>query len=63
MTEIQIADPNISGYAFYEQGILARAVLINTNAYLGGARLRAHIRFDIPGASSTMMIVKRLAIR
>lgn len=63
MAEIQITNPNVSGYAFYEQGILARAVFINSKEYLGGARPVAHIKIGISDASSTMMIVKRLAIR
>ena len=62
MTEIHITDSNISGYAFYEQGILVRAVFINSNAYFGGARSSAHVRIDISDESRTMMSVKRLAI-
>ena len=58
MAEIQIDDPNISGYAFYEGGMIVRAVLINSNAYFGGARPSARITLNIPGE----MEVKRLAI-
>jgi hypothetical protein len=50
----------VSAYAFYESGTLARALFINLNAYTGGARGAVH--FNISGASTGTMDVKRLSI-
>jgi len=62
MVEIQTDDPNVAGYAFYENEILARALFINSKAYFGGIRLSVHIAINILGIPYSEMYVKRLAI-
>jgi hypothetical protein len=62
MVEIQIDDPNIAGYAFYENEILARALFINSKAYFAGIRLSVHITIDTLDIPYNEMYVKRLAI-
>ncbi|KAF8349020.1 glycoside hydrolase family 79 protein [Amanita rubescens] len=62
MVEIQTDDPNVTGYAFYENETLARALFINSEAYFGGIRLSVHITINILGIPYSEMYVKRLAI-
>ncbi|GJJ10670.1 hypothetical protein Clacol_004897 [Clathrus columnatus] len=64
ISEIDISEPNVSGYAIYEHGTLKRAVFINLNAWLTsstGTRPSVHISFaGLKGSSSAT--VSRLAI-
>jgi hypothetical protein len=64
--EIHIDEDNVSGYAFYEHGILSKAVFINLAAYLpdAGARNSTHIDFSFtgPGYAPDDMCVKTLEI-
>lgn len=63
LAELSINDTRITGYAFYEAGVLARAVFINLQAWLtgtSGARPSVHLDLSVPG--KTRMTVKRLAI-
>ncbi|KAK0455621.1 glycoside hydrolase family 79 protein [Desarmillaria tabescens] len=65
--ELSIDNPRISGYAFYEDGVLARAVLINSQAYMkdqSTSRSSIHLDLDFSGEGQlpTSVRVKRLAI-
>ncbi|KAK0205928.1 glycoside hydrolase family 79 protein [Desarmillaria ectypa] len=65
--ELSIDNSRISGYAFYEDGVLARAVLINSQAYMRGQTTpRSSVHLDLGfsgnGQLPTTMRVKRLAI-
>ncbi|KAG1882087.1 glycoside hydrolase family 79 protein [Suillus subluteus] len=64
--EIPIDEDNVSGYAFYEHGILSKAVFINLDAYLSDADVRnsTHIDFSFtgPGITPDSMSVKTLEI-
>ncbi|KAG1730932.1 glycoside hydrolase family 79 protein [Suillus paluster] len=64
--EIVIDENDVSGYAFYENGVLSKAVLINTIAYFVGAgeRNSTHIDFSFTGSGNTAkeMSVKTLKI-
>jgi hypothetical protein len=64
--EIPIDEDNVSGYAFYEHGILSKAVFINLIAYFSGAGARnsTHIDFSFTGSGYTAnsMSVKTLQI-
>ncbi|KIJ66772.1 glycoside hydrolase family 79 protein [Hydnomerulius pinastri MD-312] len=66
IVELAIDENDVSGYAVFEYGHLARAVLINTVAYLPGegARNSTHIDFDFTGSglAAREMTVKRLNI-
>jgi hypothetical protein len=64
--ELTLNDPQITGYAFYEGGRLARAVFINLRAYTGTAiRSSVHLSlgFTGTGSSPVSMSVKHLAIK
>ncbi|KAF8622544.1 hypothetical protein AX15_006899 [Amanita polypyramis BW_CC] len=62
--EIEIADPYIAGYAFYENGALVRALFINSLAFLegNGHRQSTHLRLCVGGGGYPSTFVKRLAI-
>ncbi|KAG1882085.1 glycoside hydrolase family 79 protein [Suillus subluteus] len=64
--EISIDEDNVSGYAFYENGSLSKAVFINLIAYFSGAGARnsTHIDFSFSGSGYTAnnMSVKTLNI-
>lgn len=61
VVELDINDSDVTGYAFYDNDTLKRAVLINMNAYLGtGSRGSVHVALD--SVKSNKMTVKRLAI-
>lgn len=64
--EITVGSTQVSGYAFFEGGVLKRAVFINSNAFLQGATSRAsiHLDFAFSGSGTTpkTISVKRLAI-
>ncbi|KAG0708092.1 glycoside hydrolase family 79 protein [Suillus ampliporus] len=64
--EIAIDENDVSGYAFYENGSLSKAVFINTIAYFAGAGARnsTHIDFSFTGSGYTAeeMKVKTLNI-
>jgi len=63
MVELTINNERISGYAFYVGTKLARAVLINSQAYLTGTRTTTTVNLDITGSGApTTMTVKRLAV-
>lgn len=70
ITEIPTGPANrISGFAFYETGVLKRAVFINSltyNASAPGVRQKTHISLSLNGSSTNPLAVvrlKRLAIR
>ncbi|GLB40604.1 putative glycosyl hydrolase family 79 C-terminal beta domain [Lyophyllum shimeji] len=65
--ELSINHPQIAGYAFYEHGFLARAVFINSKAYLPESTNRTSVHLDLNFAAARykippMMTVKRLVI-
>jgi hypothetical protein len=66
--ELTISNSQVAGYAFYEGARLARAVFINSNAFLKSntaARTSVHIDLGFTGSGSTTptsFTVKRLAI-
>ncbi|KAH0833145.1 glycoside hydrolase family 79 protein [Lanmaoa asiatica] len=66
VVEIPVNATDISGYAVFEYGNLARAVFINSAAYLpsGGVRTTTHINIDFSGSGLTVreMKVKKLNI-
>ncbi|KAF7975744.1 hypothetical protein HWV62_8733 [Athelia sp. TMB] len=65
-SEIQIDNDRVAGYAFYEGGLLVRAVLINSQAYLQGQinpRGSVHVNLSIDGSDPAQQFtVKRLSI-
>ncbi|KAF9254975.1 hypothetical protein L218DRAFT_992089 [Marasmius fiardii PR-910] len=63
VVELSVDEERVTGYGFYERGVLDRAVFINLQAWLsgtGGARPSVHL--DVNVAGKTRMTVKRLAI-
>lgn len=65
IVELPIDHPRVSGYAFFEGDELARAVLINSQAYFrnGGVnRTTIHLDLEFGGRAPKLMKVKRLAI-
>ncbi|PBK65665.1 glycoside hydrolase family 79 protein [Armillaria solidipes] len=65
--ELSIDNSRISGYAFYEHGLLVRAVLINSQAYMKGqtaprSSIHLNLGFSGNGQLPTTMRVKRLAV-
>ena len=66
VTELSVDDNWISAYAFYDHGILARAVFINSHAYFQGSnRTSTQVELLLNGSQyvPTNMVVKRLAIQ
>ena len=65
VVELDVGSDHVSGYAFYDGGALARAVLINLRAYTGSAGERGSVnivlKFDDIDVT-TKMTVKRLNI-
>jgi hypothetical protein len=63
IVELTIDDPVIAGYAFYEQSRLARAVFINSRAFLTSSPTRGsvHLDLDIDGSVNSATL-KRLTI-
>jgi hypothetical protein len=63
-TEIVVDDLQVSGYAFYEGGVLFRAAIINFAAFFSGEtnRTSTHIGLTLtgPGIVPSMMTIKRL---
>ena len=76
VVELDVGDSNVSGYAVFEGGVLARAVFVNLDAWLAGstgARPVVHVDLDFArGANATQgevdafwggsAIVRRLVI-
>jgi len=64
--ELYVNNPQLAGYAFYEDGSLVRAIFINSQAYLSGDTSRGSMHIDLKlsgsGFSPLHMSVKRLAI-
>jgi hypothetical protein len=64
--ELSISNSRIAGYAFYEYGMLVRAVFINSQAYLAGDTSRGSVHIDLSlegsGLPPIRMSVKRLSI-
>ncbi|EGN99003.1 glycoside hydrolase family 79 protein [Serpula lacrymans var. lacrymans S7.3] len=64
--EIAVNNANITGYAFYENGALSRALFINLLAYLPGDSVRTSTHLDLNlggyGVSPETMSLKRLEI-
>ncbi|KAL9714254.1 hypothetical protein Ac2012v2_002564 [Leucoagaricus gongylophorus] len=65
MVELAITDSSITGYAFYENSRLARAVFINLHAFLStsSSRGRTHIDLTLVNGSAGSATLKRLAIK
>ncbi|KAF8220113.1 glycoside hydrolase family 79 protein [Tricholoma matsutake] len=65
--ELPVNHTQITGYAFYESGVLARAVFINLKAYSGtAARTNVQLNLTFTGTGSSApssMSIKRLAIK
>lgn len=64
IVELVIDDPSIAGYAFYEGSRLARAVFINSRAFLNSSssRTRTHLDLSFASGSATSATLKRLLI-
>ncbi|KAG6826758.1 hypothetical protein H0H92_014548 [Tricholoma furcatifolium] len=67
VVELSVNNPRVSGYGFYENMQLVRAVFINSQAYLSttsGNRTSVHLDFGFSGSGTapTQISVKRLAI-
>ena len=66
VVELNINDPKISGYAFYQGGRLTNAILINSLAFLATtteARSSTHVNLTFAsGTVSSEMDVKRLSV-
>jgi len=61
--EISIDDDSIAGYAFYEAGLLVRAILINSQAFLQGETTRGSVHINLAiDSNPQMMTIKRLSI-
>ncbi|KAJ6513350.1 glycoside hydrolase family 79 protein [Mycena sanguinolenta] len=64
--ELNINNARISGYAFYESGVLKRAVFINSLAFTTGQTSRTSTHLDLSfsgsGTKPTSFSVKRLVI-
>lgn len=61
--EISIDDDSIAGYAFYESGLLVRAILINSHAFLQGETIRGSVHVNLAiDSNPQMMTIKRLSI-
>ncbi|KAJ6577180.1 hypothetical protein B0H19DRAFT_548917 [Mycena capillaripes] len=64
--ELNINNTRISGYGFYENGSLKRALFINSLAFLTGATTRTSTHLDLTfsgtGTKPTCFTVKRLVI-
>ncbi|KAI0370564.1 hypothetical protein BV20DRAFT_1052316 [Pilatotrama ljubarskyi] len=69
IVELDVNDPNVSGYAAFEKGRLARVVFINLHAWLSsntGTRPSVHVDFDFAKkgmSNKTTASVKRLKIQ
>ncbi|ESK88247.1 glycoside hydrolase family 79 protein [Moniliophthora roreri MCA 2997] len=64
ISEISVNNTRISGYAFYQENKLARAIFINSQAFLSSStnRSQVHLDFTFTGTTPSQMTVKRLAI-
>ena len=66
VVELFVDDDRIAGYAFYESSILARVMLINSQAYLStdAARPAVHIDLNSTGNATlpVLITVKRLFV-
>ncbi|KAL0567774.1 hypothetical protein V5O48_014224 [Marasmius crinis-equi] len=66
LAEINVDDERIAGYAFFEDGVLVRAVFVNAQAYLSDstetARPSVHLDLDFGNATTESVTVKRLLI-
>lgn len=64
--ELNINNTRISGYGFYENGSLKRALFINSLAFLKGTTTRTSTHLDLTfsgtGTKPTSFTVKRLVI-
>ena len=63
--ELSVDNDQITGYAFYEGGVLVRALFISLRAYLkdtGGKRGTVHVDLDLSGSAPSSMSIKRLSI-
>ncbi|KAN0138028.1 glycoside hydrolase family 79 protein [Lactarius tabidus] len=64
VVELEISEAQVSGYAFFEGAVLARAVFINLNAFTSGTRGSVHIDLDLSGSRQqpTAITAKRLSV-
>ena len=64
IVELTVNNPQISGYAAFEDDVLVRAVFINLNAFTTGTRGSVHLAFDFSGHGKrpASIVVKRLSI-
>ena len=65
--ELDIDDPQVSGYAFYEGSVLARAVFINSATFFGGEANRTSTHIDLAfngtGIPPAAFTIRRLSIQ
>lgn len=61
VVELDIDEFDVSGYAFYDNGQLKRALIINMNSYTGSGT-RGSVTVELTGVTAKKMTVKRLAI-
>ncbi|EIN04315.1 hypothetical protein PUNSTDRAFT_108442 [Punctularia strigosozonata HHB-11173 SS5] len=65
VAELDISNADVAGYAFYEGGIIMRAVLINSRAFLSTTSSRNTVHVDLNLSSASLngtMTIKRLSI-
>ncbi|KAF8274835.1 hypothetical protein EI94DRAFT_1713164 [Lactarius quietus] len=64
VTELDVSETQVSGYAFFEGSVLARAVFINLNAFTSGMRGSVHVDLEFSGygQQSYTVTVKRLSV-
>jgi hypothetical protein len=65
IVELTINSSYIVGYAFYEYGLLKRALFSNAQAYLSNstsARTSTHISLSFNGTAPENMTIKRLEV-
>ncbi|KAI0259875.1 hypothetical protein BC834DRAFT_832798 [Gloeopeniophorella convolvens] len=62
--ELTLSDAQVSGYAFFEGSKLARAVLVNLQAFTSGTRGSVHLTLSESGTGAlpTSISIKRLSI-
>jgi len=64
VTELEINDTRVSGYAFFEGTTLVRALFINFNAFTSGTRGSVHVDLDLSGYGEhpAAITIKRLSV-
>ncbi|KAI0318620.1 hypothetical protein OF83DRAFT_1056585, partial [Amylostereum chailletii] len=59
VVELAVDNDHVTGYAFFEDGALARALFVNLRVFDGGARGAVHVGIE---GVECIMVVKRLSV-